>query len=154
MLYTGENVKDFKSQLLNNKALLGIDYGEKRTGLAISDIRLSIASSLHIVAGKDIFKEINTLLTNREITGIVLGYPLLMNGSEGDMAKKVKEIGIKITKTFNLPVLLWDERLSSRAMENFLIKEADLSRKKRKTKLDSSAAAYILQGALDRLEYL
>ena len=74
-----------------------------------------------------------------------------MNGQEGEIATKVREFAEKIYQETNLPYMFWDERLSSSAIENFLIKEVDLSRSKRKKILDASAAAYILQGALDRL---
>ena len=77
-----------------------------------------------------------------------------MNGEEGDTAKEVRKFAEKLAKEIPLPYTFWDERLSSSAMENFLINEVDMSRAKRKQKLDASAAAYILQGALDRLKYL
>jgi putative Holliday junction resolvase len=77
-----------------------------------------------------------------------------MDGSEGKTTEMVKEFAQKIAKSINLPYAFWDERLSSRAVENFLIKEIDMSRSKRKETLDSSAAAYILQGVLDSLTYL
>ena len=79
--------------------------------------------------------------------------PLQMNGMEGEIAQEVKKFALFLEENLNLPVFLWDERLSSSAMENFLIKEVDLSRKKRAKILDASAAAYILQGALDALSY-
>ncbi len=154
MIYTAQQVQEFKQSLSPNKSLLGVDYGSKRTGLAVSDIRLSIATSLHIVEGKNIFREFEQLSKTREIGGVVVGLPLQMDGTEGEMATLVREFATKISESFGVPVLLWDERMSSRAVENFFIKEADLSRKKRKDKIDSSAAAYILQGALDRLSYL
>ncbi len=154
MIYISNQAKEFKDNIANNTAILGIDYGTKRTGFAVSDIRHSISTSLHIVEGKDIFKEIEKISKDRLLGAIVMGYPLQMDGTEGEMAIKIKEIAQKITESFGLPVMLWDERLSSRAVESFFIKQADMTRKKRKENLDSSAAAYILQGALDRLGYL
>ncbi len=76
-----------------------------------------------------------------------------MNGAEGEIAAEVRKFAAVLEENFALPILLWDERLSSSAVENFLIKEVDLSRKKRAKVLDASAAAYILQGALDALLY-
>ena len=76
-----------------------------------------------------------------------------MNGEEGSIAAEVRSFAARLEERFNLPVLLWDERLSSSAVENFLIKDFDLSRAKRKKILDASAAAYILQGALDALKF-
>ena len=75
-----------------------------------------------------------------------------MNGQEGEIAAKVREFAAKVYEETKLPFMFWDERLSSSAVENFLLKEVDLSRSKRKKVLDASAAAYILQGALDRLQ--
>ena len=82
---------------------------------------------------------------------MVFGLPLQMNGEEGDIAGEVRAFAAKLQEATGLPCLFWDERLSSSAVESFLIKEADLSRAKRKKVLDAGAAAYILQGALDRL---
>ena len=76
-----------------------------------------------------------------------------MNGEEGEIAKEVRHFAEKLSKEIDLPIFFWDERLSSSAMENFLIKEVDMSRGKRKKVLDSSAAAYILQGVLDALRF-
>lgn len=85
---------------------------------------------------------------------MVFGLPLQMNGEEGEIAKEVRAFAEKLQKATGLPVFFWDERLSSSAMENFLIKEVDMSRSKRRKVLDSSAAAYILQGALDALRFV
>ena len=82
-----------------------------------------------------------------------MGLPLQMNGGEGEIAAEVRKFAAVLSENISLPILFWDERLSSSAMENFLIKEADLSRKKRAKVLDAAAAAYILQGALDALKY-
>ena len=82
-----------------------------------------------------------------------MGLPLQMNGQEGEIAQEVRKFALILEEKIGLPVFLWDERLSSSAVENFLIKEVDLSRKKRAKVLDASAAAYILQGVLDALSY-
>ena len=92
-------------------------------------------------------------MAEKEIGAVVMGLPLQMNGEEGEIAAEVRKFAAILEENFKFPVLLWDERLSSSAMENFLIKEADLSRKKRAKVLDASAAAYILQGVLDALKY-
>ena len=150
------DIKEFKSQLPQYKALLGFDYGSKRLGLAVSDLMRGIATSYKIVYrstwDKDL-AEIRKVIEEKEICGFVFGLPLQMNGEEGDIAKEVRAFADKLTKEIPLPVLFWDERLSSSAVERFLIDEIDLSRAKRKKVLDSSAAAYILQGALDALQY-
>lgn len=150
------DIKEFKSQLPEYKALLGFDYGSKRLGLAVSDLMRGIATSYKIVYRstweKDL-AEIKNAVEEKEIGGFVFGLPLQMNGEEGDIAKEVRAFADKLVKELPLPVLFWDERLSSSAVERFLIDEIDLSRAKRQKVLDSSAAAYILQGVLDALKY-
>lgn len=150
------NIKEFKQNLPPYKALLGFDYGAKRLGVAVSDLMRGIATSYKIIyrsSWQNDLAEIKKIIQEKEIAGFVFGLPLQMNGEEGDIAKEVRAFADKLTQEIPLPVLFWDERLSSSAMERFLIDEIDLSRAKRKKVLDSSAAAYILQGALDALQY-
>lgn len=149
-------LNELKKILPPYKALMGIDYGSKRMGIAVSDLLRCIATSYKIIYRsswqKDV-AEIKRIVTEKEIGGIVYGLPIQMNGEEGKIAHEVRAFAEKLFKELPLPYVFWDERLSSSAMENFLIKEADLSRQKRQKVLDSSAAAYILQGALDALNY-
>ncbi len=150
------NIKEFKSQLPLRKAILGIDYGSKRMGLAVSDLSRTIATSYKILYRRTIevdLTDLKSVIVEKEIGAIVMGLPLQMNGAEGEIAAEVRKFAAVLEENFALPILLWDERLSSSAVENFLIKEVDLSRKKRAKVLDASAAAYILQGALDALLY-
>ncbi|MBQ8750406.1 MAG: Holliday junction resolvase RuvX [Alphaproteobacteria bacterium] len=150
------NIKEFKAVLPNYKAILGIDYGSKRMGLAVSDLLRTIATSYKILYRKDLkadIEELRKVIKEKEIGAIVMGLPLQMNGQEGDVAQEVKKFALVLEENFGLPILLWDERLSSSAVEKFLIKEVDLSRSKRAKVLDASAASYILQGALDALSY-
>ena len=150
-------LNELKKILPPYKALMGIDYGSKRMGIAVSDLLRGIATSHKIIYRssweKDV-AEIKHIASEKEIGGIVYGLPLQMNGQEGDIAKEVRNFAEKLAQEFPLPYVFWDERLSSSAVENFLIKEVDLSREKRKKVLDASAAAYILQCALDALQYL
>lgn len=147
---------EFKAQIKPHTAILGFDYGEKRLGVAVSDLLWMVATP-----GKTIFRTelkqdvtaIKKLVDEREIGAIVYGLPLLMNGQEGETAAAVRKFAAEVYKRIPLPYAFWDERLSSKAMENFLIKEADMSRAKRKQVLDSSSAAYILQGLLDWLKF-
>ena len=151
------NIKEFKSILPKNKALLCFDYGEKRLGVAASDLLLMTANPITIIYRSSIAKDIEqikNIIHEKEIGGIVYGLPLQMDGAEGKTASEVRNFALKINQATNLPYFFWDERLSSRAVESFFIKEADMSRSKRKETLDSSAAAYILQGVLDSLTYL
>lgn len=149
------NIKEFKSKIPSKKAVLGIDYGTKRMGLAVSDLSLTIATSYKILYRKDLDKdmqELRQIIKEKEIGAIAMGLPLQMNGEEGEIAQEVRKFASILEEKFQMPVFLWDERLSSSAVESFLIKEVDLSRKKRAKVLDASAAAYILQGVLDAIK--
>lgn len=136
------------------KKVLSIDYGQARIGLAISDERQSIAFPLKVVgSGKSIQTTIQNLkkeLLSRlsEIEKIVIGLPLLLKGEMSPMAEIVKDFGQKLEKELQIPVIFWDERLSSVQAEQSL-KELSFSRKKRKKLVDSVAACIILQCYLD-----
>lgn len=150
------DIKEFKEQLKPYRSVLGFDYGAKRLGVAVSDLLLTVATSYKIIYRSDWtidLAEIKRIIQEKEVGGIVLGLPLQMNGEEGEIAKEVRNFAEKLAKEINLPIAFWDERLSSSAMETFLIKEVDMSRAKRKKVLDASAASYILQGFLDALRY-
>jgi len=146
----------FKRQLKPCRALIGFDYGAKRLGIAVSDLSRLVATSYRILQRgaweKDV-TEIKKIIAEKEVCGMVFGLPLQMNGQEGQIAGEVREFASKLVRETGLPCFFWDERLSSAAVERFLIAEADMSRGKRKKILDASAAAYILQGALDALKY-
>ena len=150
------NLREFKSQIKPRTAILGFDYGEKRLGTAASDLLRLVAT-----AQKTIFRtnlqqdiaQIHKLAEEKEAGAIIYGLPLQMNGEEGETAAAVRKFAEEVYRHLPLPYTFWDERLSSRAMENFLIRQADMSRAKRRQVLDSSSAAYILQGFLDALQY-
>lgn len=151
------DIKEFKLKLPNQKALIGFDYGSKRLGVAVSDISRTIATPYTIINRQNWQKDLTAIykiIEEKEIGGIVFGLPLQMNGQEGETASQTRAFALRIEKEFHLPLTFWDERLSSLAITNFFTKEADLSRKKRSQKLDSSAAAYILQGFLDVLKQI
>lgn len=151
------DLAQFKSSLQPYRALLGFDYGSKRLGVAVSDLMCGIATSYKIIQRSSWEKdlaEIKKIVAEKEVGGFVFGLPLQMNGTEGEIAAEVRAFADKLAQEIPLPVLFWDERLSSSAVERFLIDEVDMSRQKRKKVLDASAAAYILQGALDALQYL
>ena len=149
-------IREFKSLLPKGKAILGFDYGEKRLGVAVSDLLLMTANPITIIQrttwDKDL-AQIKKIIAEKEVGGLVYGLPLQMNGEKGETATKAQKFALKLAQEINLPYIFWDERLSSRAVENFLISEVDMSRAKRKQKLDANAAAYILQGVLDALSY-
>lgn len=142
---------EFKNSLPAQKAVLGIDYGVKRIGVAISDLLWMTATPLKIVEKKE---ELDKIIQQRDIGGFVVGLPKLMNGEEGPQALLTRRWVEKLQKRYNLPVLFWDERLSSAAVSRILIEGADVSRKRQKEVLDKMAASYILQGALDLLSRL
>lgn len=145
---------EFKSELKSYKALIGFDYGSKRLGVAVSDLLLMTATPYKIIQRSDFqtdLAEIRKIISEKEIGGIVYGLPLQMNGEEGAIAQEVRKFAQKLAQDVKLPYFFWDERLSSSAVENMMIKKADLSRAKRKKSLDAGAAAYILQGVLDAL---
>jgi putative holliday junction resolvase len=136
--------------------LIGIDLGTKTIGLALSDVERKIASSLKIIQRKKFSLDAADLMETAAkfgVAGFVIGLPLNMDGSEGPRVQSTRAFIRSMTNLTDLPFLMWDERLSTVAAERMLI-EADLSRAKRKAVVDSTAAAFILQGALDRLHHL
>ncbi len=148
------NLSEFKEKLPKYKALIGFDYGSKRLGVAVSDLLLMSATPYKIIQRRNIeadLAEIKKIIQEKEVGGIVYGLPLQMNGEEGQTAQEVRKFAQRLAQEINLPYYFWDERLSSSAVESVMIKEADLSRAKRKKLLDAGAAAYILQGCLDAL---
>ena len=148
------DIQEFKQNLTKYKAILGFDYGDKRLGVAVSDLMWMVATPYKTIYRKD-FKtdmvEIKKIIEEKEVGAIVYGLPLQMNGEEGETAAKVRVFAEKVFEQTHLPYMFWDERLSSSAMERFLISEVDMNRKRRKQVLDSSAAGYILQGVLDSI---
>lgn len=151
------DLKEFKQQLKPYRALLGFDYGEKRLGVAVSDLLCSIATPYKIIQRtnfKTDIAEIKKIIQDKEVGALIYGLPLQMSGEEGETAAKVRAFAEQVYAETGLPYVFWDERLSSSAVENFLIKEVDMSRAKRKKILDASAASYILQGVLDALMFI
>ncbi|MEG9861984.1 MAG: Holliday junction resolvase RuvX [Parvularculales bacterium] len=133
--------------------LLGFDVGSKTLGLALSDSRLVIATpieTIHRSRFSDDIVRISTLVSEHHIGGFIVGLPLNMNGSEGPRCQSVRAFASNLTAHLPLPLAFWDERLSTAVVTRTLI-EADASRKRRQILVDKMAAAYILQGALDRL---
>jgi putative Holliday junction resolvase len=134
-------------------ALIGLDLGTKTIGVAVSDPDRRLAAPVETIARKrfsDDAARLFVLASERRAVGYVLGLPINMDGSEGPRAQATRAFARNLAKLTELPIALWDERLSTAAVERALI-EADVSRDKRKAVIDQHAAAYILQGALDRL---
>jgi putative holliday junction resolvase len=137
--------------------LLGLDLGTKTIGLAISDPGLMVASPIETIRrGKrfaDDAKALLDLIDRRGVGGLIVGLPINMDGSEGPRCQSVRAFAENLLKLRDLPLAFWDERLSTAAVNRFLIGEADMSRKRRAEVVDKMAAAYILQGALDAMPH-
>jgi putative Holliday junction resolvase len=134
-------------------ALIGLDLGTKTIGVAASDPDRRLATPVETILRKRFSLDVAHLFRlagERRAVGFVLGLPINMDGTEGPRAQATRAFARNLTKLTALPIALWDERLSTAAVERALI-EADASRRKRKAVIDQHAAAYILQGALDRL---
>ena len=137
-------------------SLIGLDLGTKTIGVATSDPERKLAAGVETVARKTFTADAKRLLAlaaERNAVGFVLGLPVNMDGSEGTRAQSTRAFARNFEKLTALPIALWDERLSTAAVERGLI-EADVSRKKRAAVIDEHAAMFILQGALDRLARL
>jgi putative Holliday junction resolvase len=136
--------------------LLGLDLGTKTIGVAASDPDRRLATGVTTVARKAFKADAEAVLAlanERRAVGFVLGLPINMDGSEGPRAQSTRAFAGNFAKLTELPIALWDERLSTAAVERGLI-EADMSRARRAEVIDQHAAAFILQGALDRLARL
>lgn len=134
-------------------ALLGVDPGTKTLGLAISDRTRLIATPLETIIRKKFTLDAHKLLDlykSNEATALIVGLPVNMNGTHGPRTQSVRDFCTNLVKLEDLPIFLWDERLSTMAVTRGML-EADMSRKKRKENVDKLAASYILQGVLDRL---
>jgi putative Holliday junction resolvase len=138
--------------------LLGLDLGVKTIGLALSDPGLAVASPLETIRRARRFAEdaraLLAVIEARGVGGLVLGLPVNMDGSEGPRAQSTRAFAENLLKLKDLPLAFWDERLSTAAVNRFLIEEADMTRRRRAEVVDKMAAAYILQGALDALRHL
>jgi putative Holliday junction resolvase len=137
-------------------ALIGLDLGTKTIGVASSDPGRRLATGVETIARTKFSTDAKRLLAlaaERNAAGFVLGLPINMDGSEGSRAQSTRAFARSFARLTELPIALWDERLSTAAVERDLI-QANMSRKKRAAVIDQHAAAFILQGALDRLHRL
>ena len=149
------NMRDLRAVLAANERLIGLDPGSKTVGVALSDVRLMLASpygSLKRRRLRDNAAELLTIAQKENVGGIVVGLPLSMDGSLGPAAQAALDWALALSDITDLPTAMWDERLSSAAVNRFLVEQADLSRRKRAAAVDRAAAAWLLQGALDALQ--
>jgi len=149
-------LEDFMAAVPQNSRLIGLDLGTKTIGLALSDLGRGIASPMETIRRKKFTLDAEKLLkicAEQEVGGIVLGLPLNMDGSEGPRAQATRAFARNLAQKTDLPITYWDERLSTAAVTRTLL-EADSSRAKRAEAVDKMAAAFILQGFLDRLGFM
>ncbi len=148
------NPTELPKILEKGQRVLGLDLGEKTIGLALSDPSLIIASPLETLRRTRFSADVETLralMDEHGIGALVIGLPLNMDGSEGPRCQSVRQFADNLLEKMGVPIAFWDERLSTVAVTRTLL-EADMSRKRRAEVVDKMAAAYILQGALDRLK--
>ena len=146
---------DLSQRLKRDERLLGLDVGTKTVGLALSDVMRQIATPLETIRRTKFTADAARLLqlaTAHGVGGLVIGLPVNLDGTQGPRAQSTRAFARNLAGLTDLPMAFWDERLSTAAAERVLL-EADTSRKRRAELIDKMAAAYILQGALDRLNY-
>jgi putative holliday junction resolvase len=134
--------------------LVGLDLGEKTIGVAVSDATRSIASPLALIRKTQFTKDaaaLFQLMEGRAAQGLVIGLPVNMDGTEGPRCQSARAFARNLLRLREAPIAFWDERMSTQAVNRMLIDEADATRARRADLVDKAAAAWILQGALDRL---
>jgi putative holliday junction resolvase len=150
------DIEDLAPWLAPEARLLGLDVGTKTIGMALSDVTRSIATPFDTVRRTKFTSDAKTIrqvLEANQVCALVIGLPINLDGSEGPRAQSTRAFARNLAAHIAVPMVFWDERLSTAAVERHLI-EADASRKRRAEVIDRMAAAYILQGALDRLRRL
>ena len=146
-------LEEFKKKHSDKCRLIGLDLGSKRIGVSICDDKQLIATPLKTISRnslKDLVDELKLIINENDIKGVIVGNPLNMDGSSGRSAQSVKDTTENIEKNLDIPICLWDERLSTVGAFN-LSSQLDINVSKREKKIDENAAAFILQGALDFL---
>ena len=146
-------LEELKKKQLDKCRLIGLDLGSKRIGVSICDEKQLIATPFKTInksSSKELIDELKSIIKENDIKGIIVGNPLNMDGSLGSSAQSVKDTTNNIKKSIDLPICLWDERLSTVGAFN-LSSQLDVNVSKREKKIDENAAAFILQGAIDYL---
>jgi putative Holliday junction resolvase len=150
-------LEEMSAALPADRRLMGLDVGTKTIGLALSDALLSLATPLQTIRRGKFLADAQQLLQladRYEVGGLIVGLPLALDGSEGPRCQSVRQFAANLLAVRDMKLAFQDERLSTAAVERVLIDDVDLSRNKRAQSIDRAAAAYILQGALDRMNYL
>ena len=146
-------IEDFKKKNSNKVRLFGLDLGSKRIGLEICDERQLIATpfkTINKTNNNELIDQLKLIIKENNIEGIIIGNPINMDGSLGRSAQSVNDVATNISKAINIPIILWDERLSTVGAFN-LSSQLDINISKRVKTIDQNAAAFILQGAIDYL---
>ena len=147
------NIEEFEKKIDKKSRLLGIDPGKKRIGIAVCDENKIVATPYSTIIKNNfsnLLSEINKIISDNDIRGIVIGNPINMDGSPSQSSQSAKDLAINLSKNISIPITMWDERLSSRGAFN-LSNDLNVNTSKKIRKLDENSAAFILQGALDFL---
>ena len=147
------DIEEFEKKIDKKSRLLGVDPGKKRIGIAICDENKIIATPYTTIIKKnfsDFLVQINKIISDNDIRGIIIGNPINMDGSASQSSQSAKDLGINLSKNISIPITMWDERLSSRGAFN-LSSDLNVNTSKKISKLDENSAAFILQGTLDFL---
>ena len=147
------SIDEFKTNIENNSRLLGIDPGDKNIGFAICDENKKVATPLKVLQKSKfevLIKQINQIIKENNIKGIIIGNPINMDGTSGKSSQSASDFAKNLSKNITIPITMWDERLSSEGSFK-ITKELGTNVSNRVNKLDKNAAAFILQGAIDYL---
>ena len=148
---------DFAAALPAYTPVAGLDLGEKTIGVAVSDATRAVASPLETIRKTKFTEDANrlfALMESRGAAGVVIGLPVNMDGTEGPRCQSNRAFARNLLRLRDLPIAFWDERMSTMAVNRMLIDEMDMTRARRAEVVDKAAAAWILQGALERLRSL
>ena len=151
--YNIVSIDEFKTNIENNSRLLGIDPGVKNIGFAICDENKKVATPLKVLQKSKfevLIKQINQIIKENNIKGIIIGNPINMDGTSGKSSQSANDFAKNLSKNITIPITMWDERLSSEGSFK-ITKELGTNTSNRVNKLDENAAAFILQGAIDYL---
>ena len=151
--YNIVSIDELKTNIENNSRLLGIDPGDKNIGFAICDENKKVATPLKVLQKSKfevLIKQINQIIKENDIEGIIIGNPINMDGTSGKSSQSASDFAKNLSKNITIPITMWDERLSSEGSFK-ITRELGTNASNRVNKLDKNAAAFILQGAIDYL---
>ena len=148
-----QDVFDYRAALSEGGRLAGLDVGSKTIGVALCDAQWTFASAAETIKRRKFtqdLEQLRAILAAQEIAGLVIGLPLNLDGTDSPQTQSTRAFARNLDQALDLPILLWDERWSTQAVERAMI-DADMTRKKRAERVDAAAAGFILQGAIDAL---